>query len=350
MLQFINNEGIFVAGGIIMRATIGILALIFLIASGAEVFGDMDSKQSCMQNSDYLADGLRYRGEGNCGESVKSYQMARKLKQFKEDWIYNLAVADCFVAMKRLDDAIDAYTKVIEATSNRTLQAEMYRGRARAYYIKSVKPDGLDLAMVDLAKKDIASAADLGADVSDLQKNIRDDMEIKTARTFPEGKEEIVVTAKPVTVIENPDKIIIGNGEYVLYPYGDTIIKDQQGMSISASDIKPGDLIDFSYTMSYRNKADGMPHISAKTITLHRDAAPKPAAVAAGQEKVPDTMEMLILSKLNMLAGGIRDLNEKLQATAKEPKKPKTKKKLRKKSIATEKKPPKTSQLQGEIK
>src|SRR5208337_296814 len=162
-----------------MRATIGILAVIFFIASGAEVFGETVSKQDYTQNSDYLVDGLMYRGEGNCGESLKNYQMARKLKQFKEDWIYYLAVADCFVALKRLDDAIDAYTKVIEATANRSLQAEMYRGRARAYYIKSVKPDGIDLAMVNLAKKDLESAADLGADVSDLKKNIRDDMEIK---------------------------------------------------------------------------------------------------------------------------------------------------------------------------
>ena len=276
--------------------------------------------------------------------------MARKLKQFKEDWIYNLAVADCFVALKRLDDAIDSYTKVIDGTTNRTLHAEMYRGRARAYYIKSVKPDGIDLTTLDLAKKDLESAEDLGADVSELQKNIRDEMEVKTARTVTEGKEEIVIAAKPVTLIESPGKIIIGNGEYVLYPYGDTIIKDQQGMSISASDIKPGDLIDFSYTMFYRNKADGMPHISAKTITLHRDVAPKPEAGAAVQEKVPDTIEMLIFSKLNMLAGEIRDLNEKMQAAAKEPQKPKAKKKARRKSIATEKKPPKKSQLEGEIK
>lgn len=330
-----------------MRATIGILAVIFFVASGVEVFGDMDSKQDCIQNSDYLADGLKYRGEGNCGESVNSYQMARKLRQFKEDWIYNLAVADCFVALKRLDDAIDSYTKVIEATANRTLQAEMYRGRARAYYIKSVKPDGIDLSIAALAKKDLENAADLGADVSDLKNNIRDDMEMKTARTFKEGKEEIAITAKPVTVIESPDKIIVGNGEYVIYPSGDTIIKDQQGMSISASDIKPGDIIDFSYTTSYLNKADGMPHLSAKTITLHRDVAPKPAAV---REKVPDTIEMLIFSKLNMLAGEIRDLNEKMQAYPKEPQKPKTKKKARKRNMATEKKPPKQTQLQGEIK
>ena len=333
-----------------MKVKAVVLSFFFLLISGGAVFGAAVGKNCDAQNSDYLVDGLMYRGAGNCGESVKNYEMARKLKQFKEDWIYNLSVADCFVALKRLDDAIDSYTKVIENTSNRSLQAEMYRGRARAYYLKSVKPDGLDLTMVDRAKKDLESAADLGADVSDLRKIIRDEMEIKPARAFTEGKEEIVVTDKPVTVVESPDKIIIGNGEYVLYPYGDTIIKDQQGMSISASDIKPGDFIDFSYTMSYLNKADGMPHISAKTITLHRDVAPKPAAVAAVQERVPDTIEMLIFSKLNTLAGEINGLKEEMQAAAKEPPKPKAKKKTRKKNIATEKKPPKKTQLQGEIK
>ena len=330
-----------------MRATIGVLAMIFFIASGVEVFADTDSNQACTQNSDYLADGLMYRGAGNCGESVKSYQMARKLKQFKETWNYDLAVADCFVALRRFDDAIDSYTKVIEGTTNRTLQAEMYKGRARAYYLKSDKPDSIDLAIVDLAKKDIESAADLGTNVSDLQTNIRDDIETKTAGMSTKGKDNMVITAKPVTVIESPGKIIIGSGEYALYPSVDTIIKDQQGMSISASDIKPGDIIDFSYTMSYLNNADGMPHISAKTITLHRDVEHKLAAVT---EKNPDPIEMLLLSKVNMLAGDIRDLNEKMRPAAKEPKKPKVKKKARRKSIATEKKPPKTSQLQGEIK
>ena len=333
-----------------MRAKAVVLSFFFILISGGAVFGAADGKNCDTQNSDYLVDGLMYRGEGDCGESVKNYEMARKLKQFKEDWLYNLSVADCLVALKRLDDAIDSYTKVIEGTANRSLQAEMYRGRARAYYLKSVKPDGLDLKMVDLAKKDLESAADLGADVSDLRKTIRDEMEMKPASTFTGAKGEVVVTAKPVTVIESPEKMIIANGEYVLYPYDDTTIKDQQGTPISASDIKPGDFIDFSYTMSYLNKADGMPHISAKTITLHRAVPPKPAAVPAVQEKSPDTVEMLIFSKLNTLSGEIRDLNEKLQAAAKEPKKPTAKKKSRGKGIAAEKKPPKKTQLQGEIK
>ncbi len=113
-----------------MRAKVVILSLFFIIFSGKAVFGAADTKGCDTQNADYLVDGLMYRGEGNCEEAVKSYQMARQLKQFKEDWIYYLAVADCFAGMKRLDEAIDAYTKVIGGTTNRTLQAEMYRGRA----------------------------------------------------------------------------------------------------------------------------------------------------------------------------------------------------------------------------
>src|SRR5208337_3436095 len=198
-----------------MRATIGILAVIFFIASGAEVFGETVSKQDYTQNSDYLVDGLMYRGEGNCGESLKNYQMARKLKQFKEDWIYYLAVADCFVALKRLDDAIDAYTKVIESTQNRTLQTEMYKGRAKAYYLKAARPDTIDMKLLDLAKKDMDLARSLGADVSDLEKIIAEDLETKPARVdAEEGK--IVITDKPVTIVESSDKLVVGDGEYVL--------------------------------------------------------------------------------------------------------------------------------------
>ncbi len=43
---------------------------------------------------------------------------------------------------------------------------------------------------------------------------------------------------------------------------------------MSASDIKPGDLIDVSFTKSYLNKTDGMTHLSAKAITLHRMRLP----------------------------------------------------------------------------
>jgi tetratricopeptide (TPR) repeat protein len=333
-----------------MRTTVGILAVLFFIAFGGEVFGAADTKSNDTQNPDYLVDGLKYRGEGNCEEAVKSYQMARKFKQFKADWIYNLAVADCLVALKRLDEALDSYTKVIEATTNKTLQAEMYRGRATAYYLKAVSINSVDLKTIDLAKKDLDNAINLGADISDLKRTIGVEMEMKPARTdTEEGKS--VITGKPVTIIESPNKMIVGDGEYVLYISGDTIIKDQKSMDISASDIKPGDLIDFSFTMSYLSKTDGMTHLSATIITLHRDVTSKSASADLKESPpLPDVTQMLILSKLNMLTDEIRDLKERLLAATKKPAKPKTKKKSPRKGPAAGKEQPKKTEMQGEIK
>ena len=332
-----------------MRAKAFILSFFFIIVSCGAFSSAADADSNDTKNANYLVDGLMYRAEGNCEESVKSYQMARKLKQFQEDWIYDLAVADCLVGLKRLDEAIDSYTRIIEAATNRTLQAEMYRGRAKAYYLKSVRPDTIDPKIMDLAKKDLNSAMNLGADVSDLKMNIKEDMETKTARSEAEAGN--IITGEPVTIIESPWKMIIGDGEYVLYISKDTKIKNQKGMAISASEIKPGDLIDFSFTASYLNKADGMNHLSAKTITLHRDVVTTPAEEEM-KEKPPshDAVEMLLLSKVNMLADEIKYLGEKLQAATKEPAKPKAKKKVRKKNIPTEKQQLKKNEMSGEIK
>ncbi|MBF0559440.1 MAG: hypothetical protein HQL08_11755, partial [Nitrospirae bacterium] len=301
------------------------------------------------QGPDYLVSGLRYRGEGDCREAVKSYQMAQKLAQFKEDWLYHLAVADCFVALKQLDDAIDSYTKVLEATSNRTLQGDMYRGRAFAYYLKAVSPDAIDPKILALARKDLDSAMDLGADVSDLRKNMKDDIDTKRAKSDIE--QGTIVTGQPVTIIESQDRMVVGDGEYLLYITGDTKITDRKGMAVPASDIKPGDLIDFSYTASYRNKADGMVHLSAKTITMQREVAVKPASAETKEKPAaPDAAEMLILSKINMLADEVKELREKLLAPAKQAAKPKAKKKSRKKSLPGKKAQPVINELQGEIK
>ena len=297
-----------------MKKIIGILAVFFFMASGLEVFGADDLQMGGAQNAYHLVDGLKYRSEGNCVDAIKSYQMAKELKQFKEDWIYYLAVADCFVALKRLDDAIDAYTKVIDSTQNRTLQTEMYKGRAKAYYLKSARPDTIDMKLVDHARKDMDLARSLGADVSDLERTIAEDIETKPARAdAEEGK--IVITDKPVTVVEGPDKLVVGDGEYVLYISRDTRINDQKGMAIPASNIKPGDLIDFSFIMSYRNKADGMTHLSAKTITLHRDAGLNPSGI---EERLPSSTEMLILAQMTTLAAEIRDLKENRGRAGKE--------------------------------
>ncbi len=297
-----------------MKKIIAILAVFFFMASGLEVFGATDAQIGGTENARYFVDGLKYRGEGNCEDAVKSYQIAKELKQFKEDWIYYLAVADCFVALKRLDDAIDAYTKVIDSTQNRTLQKEMYKGRAKAYYLKGARPDTLDMKLVDLARKDMDLARSLGADVSDLEKTIAEDIETKPARAdAEEGK--IVITDKPVSVVEGPGKLVVGDGDYVLYISRDTRINDQKGMAIQASDIKPGDLIDFSFIMSYRNKADGMTNLTAKTITLHRNAALNPSVK---EERQPSSTEMLILSELTTLAAEIRDLKENQAMARKE--------------------------------
>ena len=178
-------------------------------------------------------------------------------------------------------------------------------------------------------------------------------MEMTPVRTdAAEGK--TIITGKPVTIIEGPDKMIVGDGEYVVYLSGNTKIEDQKAMDISVSDIKPGDLIDFSFAMSYLSKTDGMTHLSATAITLHRDVAPKPApaetkADIKEKQPLPDVTQMLILSKLNMLADDIKDLKEKLPAATKKPVKPKTKKKSHKKGPAAGKEQPKKTEMEGEI-
>lgn len=335
-----------------MRARYVITALTFFMICGATVCGSAYGKEAGTANADYLVDGLMYRGEGNCEEAIKSYQMARKLKQFEKDWVYDLAVVDCLVGLKRLDEAIDAYTKIIEGSTNRALQAQMYRGRAQAYYLKAVHPDSIDPGMLALARKDIASAGDLGADVSDLEKIMKEDTETKPVKATSE--EINSVAGKPVTIIENPGKMIIGPGEYVLYISRDTIITDKTGTVIEASEIRPGDVIDFTCAMSYRNKADGMTHISAKTVTLHREVAPAPKPEAEEMKEkapLPDATELLIISKLNAISNELKELNQKL-TPPKPPAEAKTKKKIHKRTTpaAKGKEQPKKTEMQGEIK
>lgn len=306
-----------------MKASVLVLTSFLLIISSQTAFGE---------NADYLVDGLIYRGEGNCEESLKSYGMARDLNQFKEDWMYNLAVVDCQLGLKKLDAAIDSYTKIIESTSNLALQAEMYKGRARAYFIKSVNPTGIDARTMALSKNDLDNAAKLGADVSDISKDIKKETEIR--RVENDGK---TISSKQVIIIEGPGKMVVGDGEYVLYLSPDTKIKDQNGVEVQAADIKPGDMIDFSFNTSYLNKADGMIHMAANTVTLHRAVETKPEAQEKTQTQQPDTTQMLIISKLDALADEIRELKERLQPAPMEPRKSKVKRKSRKKSAAMDK-------------
>lgn len=319
-----------------MKAMICILAILFCITSGIEGWAE-DNRPTDAQNPYYLVDGLKYSAEGNCEKAINSYKAAWALRQFKEEWIYYLAVADCFTALKRFDEAIEAYTKVIAGVQNRTLQGEMYKGRARAYYLKSLGPDSVDPKIIGLARKDLDSAMGLGADISDLAKNISEDTEAKPAWVDKEeGK--TVIADKAVTVVEAPTKLVAGEGEYIVYISADTRINDQKGMAISASDIKAGDIIDFSYTMSYINKSDGMTHLSANTVTLHRDIAPKTASI---EEKAPNSTEMLILSQLTSMVAEINDLKMKQstafkEAAVKTVKKPNIRKHHRKKKKAEE--------------
>ncbi|MBI3592306.1 MAG: hypothetical protein HY099_02300 [Nitrospirae bacterium] len=324
-----------------MRAIIIFLTVLMYAITAQSPAASAKNKEG--DGSSYLIDGIKYRGEGNCEEAIKSYQTARRLKQFKEDWVYHLAVADCYVALRKYDDAIDAYTKVIDSTKNKALQGEMYRGRGKAYYLKSIRTKDIDKKYLDLARKDLYDAKILGVDVSDIEKSMSADMALKPVAA-KSGDESNTVISRQVAVLEGPHKIIAGDGEYVVYISGDTLIKDKSGLIIAASEIKPGDNIDFSYITAYRNRADGMLHASAKTVTLNRDASKIGLAeVISKPHDAVDTgvLYARILQKLDRIDADLKDMKEKQQPIKKEPpKKSKIKKKPSKKSPETDKKNP----------
>lgn len=304
-----------------MKGLLNTVVIIFgLFLSTAPALSETKKSDGAVN---YFVEGIKYRGEGKCEEAVKSYQTARKLKQFKADWEYHLAVADCFVTLKRYDAAIDAYTRVIDAAKNKAMQAEMYKGRGRAYYFKSVGPNSLDKKYMDLAQKDLQDARALGADISDVEKMMAADMGIKPLdaksaennQTFP---------SQSVTIIESPLKMVTGDGEHVLYLSADTVLKDKSGQIINASEIKPGDTIDFSCIASYRNRADGMLHCSVKTITLNRSASPSGASAADVTGKPQDDADnafyiKLLGQRLDRIDKDIREIKEKQNKTKKEP-------------------------------
>ncbi len=282
----------------------------------------------------YFVEGIKYRGEGKCEEAVKSYQTARKIKQFKADWEYHLAVADCFVALKRYDAAIDAYTRVIDAAKNKAMQAEMYKGRGRAYYFKAVKADKLDKKYIDLAQKDLQDAKALGADISDVENIMSADMEVKPLDTRATESNQLF-SSQQVTIIESQDRIIAGEGEYVMYLSAETVIKDKSGRIIPASEIRPGDSVDFTCLTSYRNRADGMLHCSVQAITLNRDASAKVPTAASGEKNKDDSNAFyikLINQRLDRIDMDIRELREKQEQNKKEAK-PVKKAKIKKKKM-----------------
>lgn len=295
-------------------------------------------------NVNYFIEGLKHRSEGNCEEAIKSYQMARKSKLFKEDWAYHLAVADCYVALRKYDDAIDAYTKVIDSTKNKSLQAEMYKGRGRAYYFKAVRTADIDKKLIEHAGKDLQDAKKLGAEISDIEKNMAEDIAMKPLndRAVEESKS---ASHRIVSIIESANKMVAGDGEYVIYLSGDTVIKDKSGLMIPVSEIKSGDIIDFTFVSSYRNRADGMLHCAVNTITLNRSTSGK-AAIPEGAGKIKDDSETayyikMMLQRLDRIDGSLKEIieMEKQNQAKKEIKpvvKPKPKKKKPRKKPASE--------------
>jgi tetratricopeptide (TPR) repeat protein len=154
-----------------------------------------------------IDEGFKYRAEGRCDKAIESFKKARRDKQFIEDWAYYYAVADCYTALGKYDDALHSYTRIIESTKNRTLIAEMYKERAKAYYMKASGPRGIDKKLLDLTTKDLDEAKLLGMDISDMEKIIALDKKRKQVieddtsaynlarpaldvETIPEKKEE----------------------------------------------------------------------------------------------------------------------------------------------------------------
>ncbi|MBI5213732.1 MAG: hypothetical protein HY957_10260 [Nitrospirae bacterium] len=131
------------------------------------------------QPVNYIAEGLKHRAEGRCDKAIENFKKAKKSNQFNEDWAFYHSTADCYTALKKYDEAINAYTKVIEASRNRALTAEMYRERAKAYYLKASIPQGIDKSFLALASKDLEEAKILGIDVSDMERIIAGDVKRK---------------------------------------------------------------------------------------------------------------------------------------------------------------------------
>lgn len=219
----------------------------------------------------YLAEGNRYRSNGECEKALESYAKARDLRQFLHDESYFLSVADCYVVLRKYDQAIEAYTRAIEGTRNKALLSEMYRNRGRAYYLKAARGATLDMAYLELARRDLREAAVSGADVADIEKSIVRDLKVKKPSPAPDSVEHLnTVTGQEVDVIESSRKIVVGGGKYVVHLSRDTRITDKDAHPLTAFDIKPGDVIDFTYANGYRNTADEMMHVSSHTVTLHR--------------------------------------------------------------------------------
>ncbi len=163
------------------KLLIYILSFIFYLSADSFAAGqpaDVSTTKEATagQTVNYIAEGLKHQAEGQCDKAIENFKKARKNNQFSEDWAFYHSIADCYTVLRKYDEAINAYTKVIEASRNRTLTAEMYRERAKAYYLKASIPQGIDKKLLDLAVRDIEEAKTLGIDASDMEKIIAVDI------------------------------------------------------------------------------------------------------------------------------------------------------------------------------
>ncbi|MBF0328363.1 MAG: hypothetical protein HQL10_04335 [Nitrospirae bacterium] len=122
----------------------------------------------------YIAEGNKRKGEGDCAGAIDNYKLAKQHRQFSEVWGFYHSASECYIALRDYDRAIVSYGRVIDSTKNRRLQGEMYRGKGRAYYLKA-KGRTLDAYYVDLAYKSLAEAKARAVDVSDIEKEISSD-------------------------------------------------------------------------------------------------------------------------------------------------------------------------------
>jgi tetratricopeptide (TPR) repeat protein len=266
-----------IAAGAVLLLSLAILSS----TSVAQEAKPPDSTTAASLN--YFVEGNRHRSEGNCEKALESYRKARELNQFRFEWSFHQAVADCYIVLKKYDNAVEAYTKVIEAAGNKALVAEMYRDRGKAYYYKAAQGGELDIKYIDLARKDLREAARSGLDVADLEKTIAADEKNRPHKHAPEiTGDSATVTDQKVSVIESPGRIITGAGEYALFITRDTDIQDKDSHKITVAEMRTGDMLDFTYTAGYHNSADNMMHVTAGSITLRRSVPPEEIKRNAG--------------------------------------------------------------------
>ncbi|MCC6346393.1 MAG: hypothetical protein IT388_04325 [Nitrospirales bacterium] len=265
----------------------------------------------------YLAEGNRYRSNGECEKALESYARAREFRQFLPDESYHLAVAYCYVDLKRYDQAIEAYTRAIGGIRNRALLSEIYRSRGKAYYLKAAQGSTLDMACLALAQRDLKEASISGADVADIEISISRDLQVKKPLpASPPGEHRNLVAGREVAVIESRRKMVVGDGEYTLHLSRDTRITDKNAQPLTVFDIRPGDVVDFTYANGYRSAADTMMHVSALTVELHRDVPLQERAEVEVDRHEEELQRML--QKIDDLERVVEELKEQQEKRGEE--------------------------------